>query len=234
MFSVENLEVLYGEFRALENVSFEVAENEIVSILGSNAAGKTTIMRTISGLLQTKSGSISFQGKPLLKLRPDQIVEQGVVHIPEGREIFYQMTVLQNLEMGAHVSRARKDWQTQLEAVFELFPILKSRAKQMGGTLSGGEQQMLAIGRGLMAKPKLLMLDEPSLGLAPLVVKNIFEIIKTINKQGITILLVEQNIFNALEISNRAYILENGAILTSGTGKELLKDDQIKKAYLGM
>ncbi len=234
MFSVEILEVFYGEAQALDKVSFQVAENEIVSVLGSNAAGKTTIMRTISGLLRPKSGSISFQDKPMLRLRPDQIVELGVVHIPEGREIFYQMSVLENLEMGAHVSRARKDWRTQLEAVYELFPILKARAKQTAGTLSGGEQQMLAIGRGLMAKPKLLMLDEPSLGLAPLVVKDIFEIIKTINKQGITILLVEQNIFNALEISNRAYILENGAILTSGSGSELLKDDQIKKAYLGM
>ncbi len=230
----DKINVYYGDIRALKDVDFHIDEAEIVSILGSNAAGKTTIMRTISGLLPIKSGFITFRGEKTNQLNPHQIVEKGIVHVPEGREIFPSMTILENLEMGAHVAHARKNWKQRVEEIYDLFPILKDRQKRFASNLSGGERQMLAIGRGLMAKPVLLMLDEPSLGLAPLAVKHIFEIVVTINNNGLTILLVEQNVSNALEISNRAYILENGAIINQGKGKELLQNDQIRKAYLGM
>ncbi len=230
----EKTNVFYGDIRALKDVDFHIDEAEIVSILGSNAAGKTTIMRTISGLLPVKSGFITFRGDKTNQLHPHQIVEKGIVHVPEGREIFPSMTILENLEMGAHVARARKNWKQRVEEVYDLFPILRERRKRFASNLSGGERQMLAIGRGLMAKPALLMLDEPSLGLAPLAVKHIFEIVVTINDNGLTILLVEQNVSNALEISNRAYILENGAIINQGKGRELLQNDHIRKAYLGM
>jgi len=230
----DKINVYYGDIRALKDVDFHIDDAEIVSVLGSNAAGKTTILRTISGLFPVKSGFINFQGDRIDQLRPHEIVEKGVIHIPEGREIFPTMTILENLEMGAHVSRARKGWKQRVEEIYELFPILRERRKRFASNLSGGERQMLAIGRGLMAKPVLLMLDEPSLGLAPLAVKHIFEIVVTINNGGLTILLVEQNVSNALEISNRAYILENGAIINQGKGEELLQNDHIRKAYLGM
>ena len=231
---VDTIEVYYGDMQALSGVTFCVEENEIVSIVGANAAGKTTIMCSISGLVPVKSGAILFEEKSIDKLRPHHIVDLGIVHVPEGREIFAHMTVLENLEMGAHVGRSRKDWRKHVEEIFHLFPILKGRAKQTAGTLSGGEQQMLAIGRGLMAKPSLLMLDEPSLGLAPLAVQNIFDIIQTIHQNRITLLLVEQNVSNALSLSTRAYVIENGVIVNQGRGEDLLKDDHIRKAYLGM
>jgi branched-chain amino acid transport system ATP-binding protein len=234
LLKADEIEVYYGDVSALRGVSFQLDDEEIISILGSNAAGKTTVMLTISRLIPMKAGSILFRGEPIHQLRPHHVVDLGIVHVPEGREIFAHMTVLENLEMGAHIGRARKDWKINVENIFNRFPILKSRRRQLAGTLSGGEQQMLAIGRGLMAKPRLLLLDEPSLGLAPLAVKNIFDIIGRIKKDRIPILLVEQNVSNALQISNRAYVLENGRIVNQGSGQELLKDDHMRKTYLGM
>jgi branched-chain amino acid transport system ATP-binding protein len=230
---IENLDFSYGDLQVLWGVSLQVDQGEIVTVLGANGAGKSTTLRNVSRLVRPSRGSITFEGKNLGKLESHQVVEMGVVQVPEGRRIFPEMTVLENLRMGSFVKSTRPDRQRNLERAFALFPRLAERQKQLGGTLSGGEQQMLAIGRGLMANPRLLLLDEPSLGLSPLFVKNIFEIIKEINRQGITILLVEQNVFQSLRISHRAYVLETGRVVLSGTGEELLVNEHVKKAFLG-
>jgi len=234
MLKVDKINVFYGDLQALWDVSFEVNEGEKVVIVGANGAGKTTTLRTISGLLRPRSGSIEFLGKRIDKLPPHEIVELGIAHVPEGRRLFPRMTVLENLEMGAYTKRAREKFDDTLEWVFSIFPRLRERKKQIAGTMSGGERQMLAIARGLMSKPKLLMLDEPSLGLAPKLVVKTFEVIERINEEGVTILLVEQNVRHALELADRGYVLETGRITLSGTGEELLKNDYVKKAYLGM
>jgi branched-chain amino acid transport system ATP-binding protein len=224
----------YGDVQALRNVSFEIKEKEIVSIIGSNGSGKSTTLNTISGVLRCSSGTIEFMGRRTENLYPYQIVDQGIVQIPEGRLLFPYMSVLENLELGAFNGQARKEKEKNLQVVFSLFPVLQERMNQLGGTLSGGEQQMLAIARGLMSSPKLLMLDEPSLGLAPILVRQVFETVKAINSQGITVLLVEQNVFHALSTSSRGYVLENGSVVLEGGGKELLNNPQVREAYLGI
>ena len=226
MLKVEGLKVNYGMIEAVKGIDFEVHDGEIVAL-------KTTTMHTISGLLKASAGSISLDGKEVSKLPAHKIVELGIVQCPEGRRIFAQQTIEENLSLGAYVRKDRKEIKADMEKVFELFPILKERRKQPAGTLSGGEQQMLAMARALMAKPKIMLLDEPSMGLSPLLVKEIFYIIKDINRQGVTVLLVEQNAKMALGIANRAYVLESGKISLSGTGEELLNSDSVKKAYLG-
>lgn len=233
MLRVEGLKVNYGMIEAVKGIDFEVHDGEIVALIGANGAGKTTTMHTISGLLKASAGSISLDGKEVSKLPAHKIVELGIVQCPEGRRIFAQQTIEENLSLGAYVRKDRKEIEADMEKVFELFPILKERRKQPAGTLSGGEQQMLAMARALMAKPKIMLLDEPSMGLSPLLVKEIFYIIKDINRQGVTVLLVEQNAKMALGIANRAYVLESGKISLSGTGEELLNSDSVKKAYLG-
>jgi branched-chain amino acid transport system ATP-binding protein len=230
---IENLDFSYGDLQVLWGVSLQVNQGEIVTVLGANGAGKSTTLRNVSRLVRPSRGTITFEGKDLEKLESHQVVEMGIVQVPEGRRIFPEMTVLENLRMGSFVKATRPDRQRNLDRAFTLFPRLAERQKQLGGTLSGGEQQMLAIGRGLMTNPRLLLLDEPSLGLSPLFVKNIFEIIKEINRQGITILLVEQNVFQSLRISHRAYVLETGRVVLSGTGEELLVNEHVKKAFLG-
>lgn len=234
MLEVDKINVFYGDLQALWDVSFRVNNGEIVVIAGSNGAGKTTILKTISGLLHPKSGTINLLGRRIDKNPPHNIVDLGVAHIPEGRHLFPYMTVLENLEIGGYTRRAREKKDETLEWVYQLFPILKERKKQLAGTLSGGERQMLAVGRGLMSRPKLLMLDEPSLGLAPKLVLTVFDIVKNINEEGVTILLVEQNVRHALEITDRAYVLETGKITLEGKGKELLASDYVKKAFLGL
>lgn len=234
LLKLENINIHYGDVQALRNVSIGIKKGEIVSIIGSNGAGKSTTLNTISGVLQCSSGTIEFLGRRIENLSPHQIVELGLVQIPEARLLFPYMTVLENLELGAFTPTARKEKEENLKLVFGLFPILKERNYQLAGTLSGGEQQMVAIARGLMARPKLLMLDEPSLGLAPLLVKQIFETIKEINAHEITVLLVEQNVFHSLSLADRAYVLENGGIVLEGEGKELLNNPQVKEAYLGI
>ena len=229
---VDDINVWYGSIHAIKGVSFEVNEGEIVTLIGANGAGKSTTLNTVSGLLRSKTGSITFAGENLAKVPPHKIVEKGLAQVPEGRRVFLQMTVQENLEMGAYTqpgSGVAKD----LEMVYGLFPRLKERCRQTAGTLSGGEQQMLAMGRALMSHPKLLMLDEPSMGLAPILVEQIFDIIQSLHKNGSTILLVEQNAQAALSIADRGYVLETGKIVTSGTGAELLASPAIKKAYLG-
>jgi branched-chain amino acid transport system ATP-binding protein len=233
MLKVEDINVYYGTIHALKGISFEVNQGEIVTLIGANGAGKTTTLRTISGLMQPKKGAISFLGENIVKIGPSKIVEMGLCHVPEGRRIFANLTVLENLEMGAYIRKDKKGIKDDYEIVFTRFPRLKERIKQIGGTLSGGEQQMLAMGRSLMARPKLLVLDEPSMGLAPLFVSEIFSIVKDINKSGTTILIVEQNANMALSIANRAYVLETGKIIISGDAKELASSPEIKKAYLG-
>ena len=233
MLRIENLDFSYGDLQVLWGISLEVHKGEIVTVLGGNGAGKSTTLKNVSRLVRASRGSITFEGKDLGKLESHQVVELGVVQVPEGRRIFPEMTVLENLRMGSFIKSTRPDRQRNIERAFTLFPRLAERQKQLGGTLSGGEQQMLAIGRGLMTNPRLLLLDEPSLGLSPLFVKNIFEIIKEINKQGTTILLVEQNVFQSLRISHRAYVLETGRVVLSGTGEELLGNEHVKKAFLG-
>jgi branched-chain amino acid transport system ATP-binding protein len=230
---IENLDFSYGDLQVLWGLSLEVNQGEIVTVLGANGAGKSTTLKNVSRLVRPKSGTITFEGKDLCKLESHQVVEMGVVQVPEGRRIFPEMTVLENLRMGSFIKATRPDRQRNIERAFTLFPRLAERQKQLGGTLSGGEQQMLAIGRGLMTNPRLMLLDEPSLGLSPLFVKSIFEIIKEINKQGTTILLVEQNVFQSLRISHRAYVLETGRVVLSGTGEELLGNEHVKKAFLG-
>ena len=218
----------------LFDVSFQVAEGSIVSIVGSNAAGKTTALRAISGILETRTGSIRFDGEEVAGLGSDALVERGIVQVPEGRQLFPAMTALENLELGSFLPHARSRRKESLERVFSAFPRLEERSTQLAGTLSGGEQQMLAIGRALMSLPRLLMFDEPSLGLAPMLVKEIFNIARQLNEQGTTVLLVEQNVYQALAVSNRGYVLENGRIVLEGTGAELLEDDGVRRAYLGI
>jgi branched-chain amino acid transport system ATP-binding protein len=228
---VSDLEVRYGAIRALKGISFDVRANEIVALLGANGAGKTTTQKTISGMLRPSGGTISYEGQPINGIPAHELINLGICHVPEGRHVFPRMTVLENLEMGAF--RFKNVDHADLARVFELFPRLKERIKQYGGTLSGGEQQMLAIGRALMGKPQLLLLDEPSMGLAPLIVAQIFDIIREVNKQGVTVLLVEQNAAQALALANRGYVLETGEIVLSGTGQDLLADDRVRAAYLG-
>ena len=228
---IEDLQVNYGGIEAVKGISFEVQEGQIVTLIGSNGAGKSSTLRTISGLVKPSGGKIMFAGEDITGKDPTQIVTQGVTLVPEGRRIFPDMTVLENLKIGAYLRK--DDLSEDLEWVYSLFPRLKERSWQAGGTLSGGEQQMLAVGRALMSRPKLLMMDEPSLGLAPLVVQGIFDIIRTINQQGVTVLLIEQNANMALKLADRAYVLETGLITKAGTGAELLADESIKEAYLG-
>ena len=231
LLEIRNLSVSYGGINAVKDINLDVPEGQIVTLIGANGAGKSTILRTISGLVKTKTGSVTYEGKELLGQSPDYIVSQGVTLVPEGRRVFTDLTVLENLKIGAYL---RKDnIEPDIEYVYSLFPRLKERAWQYAGTLSGGEQQMLAVGRALMSRPKLIMMDEPSLGLAPLVVKSIFDIIKTINQKGITVLLIEQNANMALMAAHTAYVLETGNITMKGTGAELLADERIKEAYLG-
>jgi branched-chain amino acid transport system ATP-binding protein len=234
MLIVNNLSSHYGDLQALREVSLTIDRHQIVSIIGSNGAGKTTLINAISGILPCSAGTITFEGKEVANQPPHTIVEQGIVQVPEGRLLFPHMSVLENLELGAYNSEARKILGNSLEMVFGFFPKLKDRRLQLAGTLSGGEQQMVAIGRGLMARPKLLMLDEPSLGLSPLVVKEVFEAVEKIKAEGITILLVEQNIMHSLLIADKAYVLENGKIVLSGKGKVLLEDPRVREAYLGL
>ncbi|RPH72545.1 MAG: ABC transporter ATP-binding protein [Myxococcaceae bacterium] len=234
MLSVRKLSFSYGDLKVLWDIDLEVNQGEIVTVVGANGAGKSTTLRNISRLVKASSGEVVFDGVDLLRLEPHQVVERGIVQVPEARRIFPEMTVLENLRMGSFVKATRKDRARNMERVFTLFPRLKERERQLGGTMSGGEQQMLAIARGLMANPRLLLLDEPSLGLSPLLVKHIFEIIKEINRQGITILLVEQNVYQSLKIAHRAYVVETGRVVLSGKGQELLADEHVRKAFLGM
>lgn len=234
MLRVEKLNFAYGDLKVLWDVDLEVNAGEIITVVGANGAGKSTTLKNISRLVKPASGTLTFLGRDLTRMQPHQVVEAGLVQVPEGRRIFPEMTVMENLRMGSYAKATRGDRQRNLDWVFELFPRLKEREKQLGGTMSGGEQQMLAIARGLMANPKILLLDEPSLGLSPLLVKNIFDIIIGINRQGVTILLVEQNVYQSLRISHRAYVMETGRVVLTGKGDELLNDDHIKKAFLGM
>ncbi len=229
---VDNINVYYGAIHAIKGVSLEVNEGEIVTLIGANGAGKSTTLKAISNLLHPKTGSIEFFGEKLAHIPPHKIVEKGLAHVPEGRRIFLQMTVQENLEMGAY-TQGGKTFDEDIEGVYKQFPRLLERRKQIAGTLSGGEQQMLAMGRALMSRPKLLMLDEPSMGLAPILVEQIFDIIKELHKNGTTILLVEQNAQMALSVADRAYVMETGRITLSGTGKELAQSDSVRKAYLG-
>jgi branched-chain amino acid transport system ATP-binding protein len=233
MLKVENLVVHYGAIKALRGVSFEVNEGEIITLIGSNGAGKTTTLHAISNIIKKTGGSVVFDGADITQAAPDAIVKSGLVQVPEGRRIFANLSVRENLDMGAYTRKDRAGIASDIDRVYALFPRLKERARQVSGTLSGGEQQMLAIGRALMAKPRLLLLDEPSMGLAPILVDEIFHIVKTINEAGTTVLLVEQNAFKALSIATRAYILETGAIVKSGAGRELLSDNAVREAYLG-
>ncbi len=231
---VQNLHIKYGNIVALKGISFEVNEGEIVSLIGANGAGKSTTLRAISGLLKPVSGEIIFDGKPIQGMKPHEIVRLGLLQSPEGRGIFANLSVMENLEMGAYTRKdAKSVIRADMENVFELFPRVKERLKQQAGTLSGGEQQMLAVSRALMGRPKLLLLDEPSLGLAPQIVETIFAIIKKINGNGVTILLVEQNAHQALRVSHRAYVMETGQIVLTGSGQELMKDPKVRAAYLG-
>lgn len=233
MLTVKDLNVYYGMIHALKDVSFEVNEGEIVALIGANGAGKTTTLHTVSGLLPAKSGTVEFEGKNITKMPGHQIVRQGMAHVPEGRRVFSGLTVYENLKMGAYTRSDKQEIANTLDMVYSSFPRLAERSRQLAGTLSGGEQQMLAMGRALMAHPRLLLMDEPSMGLSPLFVAEIFKIIEQVNKQGVTILLVEQNAKKALSIANRAYVLETGHVVKSGDAKVLLDDEDIKKAYLG-
>ena len=233
MLEVKDLHVYYGMIHAIKGVSFEVDEGEIIALIGANGAGKTTILHTISGLLSPKSGSIQFEGQELTKIPAHKIVSLGMAQVPEGRRVFAQMSVLQNLKMGAFTRADKTEVEASLQMVFERFPRLAERKAQPAGTLSGGEQQMLAMGRALMSHPKLILMDEPSMGLSPILVNEIFDIIRSVNESGTTVLLVEQNARKALNIANRAYVLETGRVVGGGDAKELMNDDSIRKAYLG-
>ena len=234
MLKIDNINVSYGQIRALQNVSLEVNENEIVALIGNNGAGKSTTQKSIVGLVCVNSGSMTFQGKELTQMKTNKIVKEGVCLVPEGRRIFSTMTVRENLEMGAYLSKDKARFAENEARIYDMFPILKERYKQQGGTLSGGQQQMLAIGRGLMSNPKILLLDEPSLGLSPMNVEVVAKTVVKIKEEGIPVLLVEQNAMMSLGICDRAYVLETGSIITQGTGKEMLENEEVKKAYLGL
>ena len=234
MLRVENLEVAYGKIQALWGVSFEVRDGEIVALVGANGAGKTTTLKTLSALLRPKAGSITLGERRLDQCTPAEVVELGVIQVPEGRKLFPQMTVRDNLLLGGYTPAARAQRPQRLEQVFEIFPRLRERQTQLAGTLSGGEQQMVAIGRGLMAGPKILMLDETSLGLAPILVEEMFRVVREFNRRGVTVLLVEQNTGNALELAHRGYVLESGRVVLTGTGKDLLANERVREAYLGL
>lgn len=233
MLKVTDLNVFYGAIHALKGISFDQQEGEIVTLIGANGAGKSTLLNTISGILHAKVGMVEYLGEDISNEAPQMIVQKGIVHVPEGRKIFAKMTVMENLEMGAYSVADRQQIEQKMEAMFERFPVLRARKKQLGGTLSGGEQQMLAMARGLMANPKLLLLDEPSMGLAPVLVEQIFDIIQDINQSGTSVLLVEQNAHMALSIANRAYVLETGKIVLSGDAQEVMNDPEVISAYLG-
>lgn len=233
MLEVKDLYVNYGAVEAIKGISFQVNPGEIVTLIGANGAGKTTTLHTISGLTKAKSGSITYNGTDLLKTEPSRIISLGIAHVPEGRHVFPEMSVEDNLMMGAYISKNKEEIQSSMKDVYEKFPRLKERRKQLAGTLSGGEQQMLAVGRALMSKPSIILMDEPSMGLSPLLVKEVFSIIKEIHEAGITVLLNEQNAKMALSIADRAYVLETGTISISGNAQELLNDERVKKAYLG-
>jgi branched-chain amino acid transport system ATP-binding protein len=233
LLQVKEIHVYYGAIQALKGVSIEVEQGSIVTLIGANGAGKTSTLKSISGLLKPRQGSIRFQDREISRLAPEKIVELGISQVPEGRRVFPGLTVLENLEMGAYLRKDKKEIQKDLSEIFDRFPRLQERRKQLAGTLSGGEQQMLAIGRALMARPKLMLMDEPSMGLAPLLVKEIFEIIKEINEKGTTILLIEQNANMDLSIADRAYVIETGEIVLQGSADELLRSQEVKKAYLG-
>lgn len=233
LLEIKDLEVNYGVIKAIKGVSFDVNEGEIIALIGANGAGKTTILHTITGLIQAKKGSIVFDGKELTKTPPHKIVSMGMAHVPEGRRIFQQLSVLENLKLGAYTRKDKSEVASTLKMVYERFPRLEERKNQVAGTLSGGEQQMLAMGRALMSKPRIILMDEPSMGLSPLLVSEIFDIIKVINESGTTVLLVEQNAKKALSIADRAYVLETGNITLSGDAKDLINDESVKKAYLG-
>jgi branched-chain amino acid transport system ATP-binding protein len=232
--AVNKLDTFYGKIQALWNVSISIGETEIVALVGANGAGKTTLLNTISGFLPMASGTVDFLGERINGLKSNDIVEMGMSHIPEGRRLFPDMSIHENLEMGAYSKRAWRDRQENLERIYALFPILKARQKQLSRTLSGGEQQMLAIGRGLMSNPRLCIIDEPSSGLAPIIVEELFHILLNLKDEGISIFLVEQNVQQALEIADRAFVLENGRVVLEGDSKDLLKQDRIRKAYLGL
>ncbi len=233
LLEIKDLEVNYGVIKAIKGVSFDVNEGEIIALIGANGAGKTTILHTITGLIQAKKGSIVFDGKELTKTPQHKIVSMGMAHVPEGRRIFQQLSVLENLKLGAYTRKDKSEIASTLKMVYERFPRLEERKNQVAGTLSGGEQQMLAMGRALMSKPRIILMDEPSMGLSPLLVSEIFDIIKVINESGTTVLLVEQNAKKALSIADRAYVLETGKITLSGDAKDLINDESVKKAYLG-
>lgn len=233
MLKVENLEVYYGMIQAIKGISFEVNKGEVIALIGANGAGKTTILHTITGLIGAKSGSIIFEGADLTKTPAHKIVSMGMAHVPEGRRIFQELTVFENLKLGAYTRSSKSEIEETIQMVYNKFPRLKERKEQIAGTLSGGEQQMLAMGRALMSHPKIILMDEPSMGLSPLYVNEIFKIIEEISSSGTTVLLVEQNAKKALSIANRAYVLETGKVVLEGQAKELINDDSIKKAYLG-
>ena len=234
MLKISGLNASYGDVQVLFGIDVEINEGEFISVVGANAAGKSTLLRSISGLLRKTSGSIEFQGKQLIGKPPYEIVESGIVHIPEGRRVFPLSTVQENLEVGAYVQRSHINMGQALKHVYDLFPQLNDHRNQLAGSLSGGEQQMLAIARGLMARPTLVTVDEPSLGLAPIMVEKTFQILQQINKENVTVLLAEQNVFHALNMSHRAYVIENGRVVLTGPGSDLLKDEHLKKAYLGI
>ncbi|HHU73739.1 MAG TPA: ABC transporter ATP-binding protein [Clostridiales bacterium] len=233
MLEIKNLQVFYGVIQAIKDVSFQVNEGEVIALIGANGAGKTTILHTITGLIPAKTGEVIFEGQDLLKIPAHQIVSLGMAHVPEGRHVFSQLTVYENLLMGAYTRKDKAEIEDTLENVYKRFPRLKERKNQYAGTLSGGEQQMLAMGRALMSKPRIVLMDEPSMGLSPILVEEIFDIIKSISNNGTTVLLVEQNAKKALEIANRAYVLETGKIVLDGDAKQLMNDESVKKAYLG-
>ncbi|MCG6917736.1 MAG: ABC transporter ATP-binding protein [Deltaproteobacteria bacterium] len=234
MLEVQNMDVFYGDLQVLWDISFEVEQGEIVALVGANGSGKSTTLKTLSGLLRPANGSIRFLDQRLDQIPANKIIEHGIAHVPEGRRLFPEMTVRENLIMGSLTPQAKQKRNETMEWIFGLFPRLREREKQMAGTLSGGEQQMLAVGRGLMALPKMIMFDEPSLGLAPILVAEIFKIIKRINQEGVTVLVTEQNTKQTLEISTRGYVLENGRVVLKGTGQELLNNEHVKEAYLGI
>ena len=233
MLDVKDLEVYYGVIQAIKGVSFEVNQGEVIALIGANGAGKTTILHTVTGLLSPKKGQVFFEGKDITKVPAHKIVSMGMAHVPEGRRVFAELSVYENLKMGAYTRKDKSEIEESLENVYRRFPRLEERKNQMAGTLSGGEQQMLAMGRALMSKPKIILMDEPSMGLSPILVNEIFDIIQAVSESGMTVLLVEQNAKKALSIADRAYVLETGNIVLEGKAKDLLEDDSIKKAYLG-